>query len=70
MEENKDEMLKQLERDNERLKKALREISAHQTEIKKLLDGVQDLLHTNEQTESTPVTEDDVKSLLKKYSRL
>ncbi len=70
MEENKDKMLKQLEHDNERLKKALREISAHQTEIRKLIDEVQDLLTENEQTDNTPVTEEDVKSLLKKYSRL
>lgn len=70
MEEKKDEKLKQLEHDNARLKNALREISVHQTEIRKLLDGVHDLLYANEQTDSTPVTDEDVKSLLKKYSRL
>lgn len=70
MEENKDIRLKQLEHDNERLKKALKGISSHQAEIRKLLDEVQDLLTENEQIDNTPVTEDDVKSLLKKYSRL
>ena len=69
MEENKDIRLKQLERDNERMKKALKGISAHQAEIRKLLDEVQDLLTENEQIDNTPVTEEDVKSLLKKYSR-
>lgn len=70
MEDKKEEMLRQLEHDNSRLKKALKEISAHQAEIRKLLDEVQELLSENEQTDNTPVTEEDVKSLLKKYSRL
>ena len=70
MEENRDDNLKQLEYDNARLKKALKEISVHQTEIQKLLDEVHDILYTSEQTDNTPVTDEDVKSLLKKYSRL
>ena len=70
MEEKNDIKLKQLEHDNARMKKALKEISAHQAQINKLLDEVQDLLIENEQIDNTPVTEEDVKSLLKKYSRL
>lgn len=73
MEDNKDirdVTVKQLEHDNARLKKALKEISVHQAEIRKLLDEVQDLLIENIQTDNAPVTEEDVKSLLKKYSRL
>lgn len=52
------------------MKKTLKEISAHQTEIRKLLDEVQDLLVEEEHIDNTPVTEEDMKSLLKKYSRL
>ena len=71
--EDKNDMtlhLHQLEHENARLKKALKEISTHQTEIRKLLDEVQDLLAEKEHIDNTPVTEEDVKSLLKKYSRL
>lgn len=70
MEDKNDMTLQQLEQENERMKKALKEISAHQTEIRKLLDEVQDLLVEEEHIDNTPVTEEDMKSLLKKYSRL
>ena len=65
-----DEKIKQLEYDNVRLKKSLKEIAAHQAEIQKRLDEIRDLLHENEKDENKPVTDEDVKSLLKKYSRL
>ncbi len=61
---------KALMSENARLREALRKISEHHTEIQKLLDGISDLIVTNEPTESAPVTEEDVKQLLKKYSRL
>lgn len=64
MEDNK------LASENARLLGALRKIKEHNDEIKKILDEVSDLLVTNEQTESAPVTDEDVKQLLKKYSRL
>ena len=64
MEDNK------LASENARLLGALRKIREHNEEIKKILDEVSDLLVTNEQTESAPVTDEDVKQLLKKYSRL
>ena len=64
MEDNK------LASENARLLSALRKIKEHNDEIKKILDEVSDLLVTNEQTESAPVTDEDVKQLLKKYSRL
>ena len=64
MEDNK------LANENARLLGALRKIKEHNEEIKKILDEVSDLLVTNEQTESAPVTDEDVKKLLKKYSRL
>ena len=60
----------QLASENARLLGALRKIKEHNEEIKKILDEVSDLLVTNEQTESAPVTDEDVKQLLKKYSRL
>ncbi len=65
-----EEKIRQLEHDNDRLKKALREISAHQAEINKQLDDIQDLLMETVETDNTPVTEEDLKALLKKYSRL
>ena len=65
-----DEKMKQLAHDNARLKKALREIAAHQAEIQKQLDEIHDLLYEIKTADSTPVTDEAVKSLLKKYSRL
>lgn len=61
---------KALASENARLLGALRKIKEHNDEIKKILDEVSDLLVTNEQTEAAPVTDEDVKQLLKKYSRL
>ncbi|WP_316631874.1 hypothetical protein [uncultured Ruminococcus sp.] len=61
---------KALASENARLLGALRKIKEHNDEIQKILDEVSDLLVTNEQTEAAPVTDEDVKQLLKKYSRL
>lgn len=61
---------KALASENARLLGALRKIKEHNDEIQKILNEVSDLLATNEQTESAPVTDEDVKELLKKYSRL
>ncbi|MBQ6335595.1 MAG: hypothetical protein IJI50_00025 [Ruminococcus sp.] len=61
---------KALASENARLREALKKIAEHQAQIQKILDGVSDLLRANEQTESAPVTDEDVKELLKKYSRL
>ncbi len=61
---------KALASENARLLGALRKIKEHKDEIQKILNEVSDLLATNEQTESAPVTDEDVKELLKKYSRL
>lgn len=65
-----DEKIKQLENENSRLKNALKEISIHQAEIQKQLDQIKDLIHADEKTDNTHVTDEDVKSLLKKYSRI
>lgn len=61
---------KALASENARLREALKKIAEHQAQIQKILDGVSDLLRANEQTEAAPVTDEDVKELLKKYSRL
>ena len=61
---------KALASENARLLGALRKIKEHNDEIQKILDEVSDLLVTNEQTQAAPVTDEDVKQLLKKYSRL
>ena len=61
---------KALASENARLLGALRKIKELNDEIQKILDEVSDLLVTNEQTEAAPVTDEDVKQLLKKYSRL
>lgn len=56
--------------ENARLTEALRKISEHHAQIQKIIDGVSDLLVTEERVEAAHVTEEDVKQLLKKYSRL
>ena len=58
------------EHENIRLREALRKIREHQAEIQRILSEVDDLLKTGEEAENTPVTDEDVKNLLKKYSRL
>ncbi|MBQ3866321.1 MAG: hypothetical protein II776_05415 [Clostridia bacterium] len=70
-EEKQNETIRQLEHENARLKKALKEIGERQDEIRKLLEEVGDLLNVEEPADNnTPVTEEDVKSLLKKYARV
>lgn len=66
-----DEMLLQLEEENNRMRETLLAIEHHQQEIEELIDSVRDLLETPEEDgENAHVTDDDVKNLLKKYSRL
>ena len=65
-----DEKLLALMSENDRMCEALRNISEHQAEIKKILDSVSDLLKNDEPDESAPFTEEDVIQLLKKYSRI
>ena len=59
--------LTQLKSDNEKLAQALRRIKDHIKDIEKEYDEINALLL--EDSES-PVTDNDVKNLLKKYSRL
>lgn len=65
-----DENNKNLASDNARLREALKKITEHNAQIQKILDGVSDLLADEEHGEAAHVTEEDVKQLLKKYSRL
>ena len=66
-----EEKIRQLEEENRRMTKALREIAYHHEEIQSLRDGVMDLLEEpKDYGEKVHVTDDDVISLLKKYSRL
>ncbi len=57
-------------RDNQRLCEALREITGKMDEINAILNKVKDLTTVSEPERDTPVTEEEVKDLLKKYSRL
>ena len=59
--------LTQLKSDNEKMANALRKIKDHLVAIEKEYDEINNMLI--EDTES-PVTDSDVKNLLKKYSRL
>ena len=62
--------LEALRQDNQRMSEACREIEKKLREIDEILDSVKDLIEVNEPERHTPVTEDEVKSLLKKYSRI
>ena len=56
-----------LEAENDRLRKAVKEMSVHMEEIQKILDGLSDII-TEE--DDKHVTDEDVIKLLKKYSSL
>ena len=58
----------QLENENEKLISALKQVSTHMEEINKILESVSDLISSND--ENKAVTDDDVKKLLKKYSKI
>lgn len=58
----------ELQSENERLRTALEQISNHLIEIQKLFDQVSDLLKTADN--DAPLTDEGVKNLLQKYSRL
>ncbi len=58
----------QLENENEKLISALKQVSAHMEEINKILESVSDLISSDDDNKA--VTDDDVKKLLKKYSKI
>ena len=59
-----------LKRENQRLREALIKITEKQAEIQAILDEISDLTEVRKLAGSTPLTDEDVKNLLKKYSRL
>lgn len=59
-------MMTETERENEELKSALRKIKYHLNEI----NAVMDEIYGKIKNEDGQVSEDDVKKLLQKYSRL
>lgn len=59
-------MMSETERENEELKSALRKIKYHLNEI----NAVMDEIYGKIKNEDGQVSEDDVKKLLQKYSRL
>ena len=65
-----DEKLQQLESENARLREALCAVAEHQKEIDRILDGVKDIIESRNEAQHAPVTDEAVKNLLKKYSRL
>ena len=65
-----EEKTRDLATENARMCEALNKIAEHHAQIQKILDDVSDLLVDEEHDETAPVTEEDVKQLLKKYSRL
>lgn len=68
MDEKKE--LETLRHDKQRLCEALREIAKKLDEINGILDGVSDLTVVKEPERHAPVTDEEVKNLLKKYSRI
>ena len=62
--------LQQLESENNRLREALRAVMAHNAEITRQMEQIKDILEEADTAEKAPVTDEAVKNLLKKYSRL
>ncbi len=62
-----EEKIRQLEEENARLREALAQICEHTAAVTHLIDS---LSATEEGHAAAPVTNHDVKNLLKKYSRL
>ena len=63
------EEYKKLEAENKKLKEVLFNISKNIDEIKKIIEDNRELFDGGEE-QNAPATEDEVKDLLKKYSRL
>ena len=61
---------KNLEAENKKLKEALCQIARHIDVINKIIEENKDFFRKTENGEKEHVTEDELKGLLKKYSRL
>lgn len=65
-----EEKIKQLESENARLRDALKKITEHCETALRVTEEIKDLLEKDKAAEDAHVTDEDVKNLLKKYSRL
>ena len=65
-----EDKIKQLESENARLRDALKKITEHCEAVMRVTDEIKDILDKDNTAADVPVTDKDVKNLLKKYSRL
>ena len=65
-----EDKIKQLESENARLRDALKKITEHCEAVMRVTDEIKDILDKDNTAADVPVTDEDVKNLLKKYSRL
>ena len=65
-----EDKIKQLDSENARLRDALKKITEHCEAVMRVTDEIKDILDKDNTAADVPVTDKDVKNLLKKYSRL
>ena len=65
-----EDKIKQLDSENARLRDALQKITEHCEAVMRVTDEIKDILDKDNTAADVPVTDEDVKNLLKKYSRL
>ena len=65
-----EDKIKQLESENARLRDALKKITEHCEAVMRVTDEIKDILDKDNTAADVPVTDEDVKNLLKKYSKL
>ncbi|MBR6918646.1 MAG: hypothetical protein IKN38_10740 [Clostridia bacterium] len=65
---NNEEEIARLKDENGKLRSALRDIKAHLDDIDKLFEELSDIM--DEIDAGAPATDDEIKGLLKKYSRI
>ena len=72
MQEENTARIAELEEENEKLRRALLEIKEHLEKIEAVFESLGDLAikEANEDEEPAAATDDEIKDLLKKYSRL
>lgn len=63
-----EEEIKRLKEENGKLRAALRDIKGHLGDIEKLFEELSDIMADSE--EGAPATDDEIKDLLKRYSRI
>lgn len=65
-----EDKIKQLDSENARLRDALKKITEHCEAVMRVTDEIKDILDKDNTAADVPVTDEDVKNLLKNYSRL